>query len=259
MAATSVEPVVVNVVGRVTFQGGNAFVLYDVRLGDEAWVMKVPRDVFGSESACAREWIYGRFAERLGLPVAELRQVVASHDTSHHMAEHPEGPVHTATALLELNGSVESWSELDPVDIARLLFWENATTVWSGDKVRARAPRDMFRCRTSPHAHGVVMLDYESLPTLWDAVLRAGEHKNAGITDDTRQVAGMLSEQLLLQAAEEARDALSDEHWEYITAGVDRFYTGNLHALRAAMRQRLEDTWVALMGVVSLREGSARG
>lgn len=140
------KPVPIEVIGRFGKQGQGA-VLFSGRIGNERWVMKVPdpEKPVVARSLSVRELIYGRFAERLGLPVAPL-EVVKVTSGSRSLVDIPTAQgVFTATLQLDLGGCVEAWAELHPRDRAALAFWENATAIGTGDKIRRKRPRDFFR------------------------------------------------------------------------------------------------------------------
>lgn len=246
-----VTPAVVEVVGRFRDQG-HASVLFEVLLGPERWLMKVPRrGTGGVESASAREFVYSRFAERLGLPVVPVVPVAASAGTKHHLAGtdlYVERGVFTATPLLRLGPKVASWSEVTEADRAALAFWENATAIGTGDKIRLLRPRDFFHWSASPRsACPVVMLDYESLEAVWSIAVAGGLVADGlGVVEDTLAAVAGLSRSTLHRASDEALASLDDPQWNHVVAGADLFWPGELPDLRRVMRKRIEQTNLGL-------------
>jgi|GEM_PF-3488396 len=228
---------------------GHASILFEVLIGSEPWLMKVPkRGTGGAESMSAREFIYCRFADRLGLPVVPIVPVTASPETNHQLSAidlYAGQDVFTATPLLNLGRKVTYWSEISESHRAALVFWENATTVHEGDKIKPHAPRDFFHTSsTSPHSpSSVMMLDYESRESVWDiASSREPVANDFGLVKGTGEATAGVPISVLRSAGDNALASLDDAQWDEVVAGADLFLRGLVPDLRRVMRKRVEQT-----------------
>lgn len=241
-------PLVVEVRGRFREQG-HASILFEVLIGSELWLMKVPKPgTGGAESMSAREFIYCRFAARLGLPVLPIVPVRASPETNAQLSAiglYAERPVFTATPWLNLGQRVSCWSEISEAHRAGLVFWENATTVHEGDKIKPHAPRDFFHMQntTSNSPSSVTMLDYESRENVWD-IASSGEAvaDDLGVVKGTVEATSGVSSSILQSAGDSALASLDDAQWGDVVAGAESFLRGPIPDLRRVMRKRIEQT-----------------
>lgn len=219
---------------------GHASDLFKVRVGPDVLVLKVPtRGSDSCGSMRAREWVFGRLAERMSLPVlpvsavevdpaALLREACGSLDLRGHRT-------FTATPLVELGAKLR-WEEMPLSERLALFLWSCATSLGDGDRIRRQGPRDVYRCATS--AQQRIMLDYEALPDVWDSVLVRSAPLTAPDQAPDWLFGGGLPEAEAV--VEEALGCFDSDTWKYIVDGLHYFWPGRIDPLRDEMRRRVD-------------------
>jgi len=219
---------------------GHASELFEVRVGPDVLALKVP--IAGSDSCGSmpgREWVFGRLAERMGLPVLPLSTIevdpAALQREASARLDLRDRATFTATPLVELGAKV-SWGELPPSERVHLFLWNCATSLGDGDRIRPEGPRDFYRCATGAQQH--IMLDYEALPDVWDSVL-----VRAVALQDPQAAPDWIFGADSHQAGAVVDDALGCfdlDTWKYIVDGLDHFWPGSIDVLRDEMRRRVD-------------------
>jgi len=222
---------------------GRASALFQVRVGPDLFALKVP--VEGGDrnrSMSAREWTFGRFAERAGLPVLALHAIEV--DPMELRAKYPRGDLDlgdrttfTATPLITPRERL-TWGELPLCERVRLFLWDCAVCVGCGDKIRDPGPRDFYRCALGERLF--IMLDYEALPDVWDAVLV--ERVQPPPHDRPIEALFADASNAPKDVVPEVLSCFDDDTWRYIVADLELFWPqpDRLDALRSELRSRVE-------------------
>lgn len=219
---------------------GGASALFLVDCGGEDWLVKVARPGTDSgRSMYAREWIFNRLAERMGLPVPPMLPIEVSPIDLMNLPGAPNlgkltRRVFPATPLLPLKGEA-SWADLSGTDVARLFLWDCATSTGDGDKLRRGRPRDFFYCDW-PNAP-YVMLDFEALPAVFEAATRGASCPSRTHLPDYLPAQ---TKDAVTKARDDASGCFDAMTWQHIIDGSEHFCSGGLDLVRDQLAARVE-------------------
>jgi hypothetical protein len=230
---------------------GKAAVLLEADVGGQPYVLKAPRRrAAGGESMTAREVINWRLARGLGLPVPDMVLVEMSVEQlschrqelipSREQLERTDGRVMlTATERKELVDPEEAslpWGSMSEPVRAALAWHETLVTFGDGDRLRVGGARDVFELPGG----GLIVLDFESLPSLWDRTQTGGVVPTEVSVEIRCALLGVSP--LHRAAAHRAAVGLTEEDlaWADVVEGVERLVSFDESKLRAGMKRRLE-------------------